>query len=315
MSLALDQERVVLPKVEGRTVLIDGDILAYQCGYDDSLSFETICHNVDVEILNIMNTCLAEHYKIALTGSYKGGRYDIATVKPYQDIRSNKPRPIHLHPLKAYLEQEHGGVVSEEEADDLLVQWQVEAGCNDSTLIWSLDKDLKMCDGWHYSKKGLVEVHGYGWCEYAKGKTLGYGKSFFWHQMLMGDQVDTIPGLPMLYVGFGQPEDSPKKFKRCGAKTALDYLASCETEWDAMFKVMNAYEAYYEEKWLDMMLEQGRLLWMRREPYEDVLTYFKEVIDGQTDYRHEEIRLRKVLGNSRQEWEAFSRDYLLNTSG
>jgi hypothetical protein len=282
MALLIEKmvERVEFPKVPGRVVLIDGDILAYHCGFDNEQPLEEAFDVAKNEIQSIMNFCRAEDYKIALTGTYKGGRYEIATVKPYQQHRGKSKKPINVQPLKELFAKELGGVFTDEEADDLLTQWQNEAGCNDSTIIWSTDKDLKICDGWHYTPKGLEEVHGYGYCYYEKSKVKGFGKSFFFHQLLMGDTADNIPGLPKL---FG---------KQCGAKRTFDYLSEAKTELEALDLCINAYYDFYEDDWLEMMLEQGRLLWMRRKPYEDVLEYFKELVNDTEGY--EEIRLQPL---------------------
>ena len=87
------------------------------------------------------------------------------------------------------------------------------------------------------------------------------------------------------------------KSKSCGPVAVFEYLEECRTEREAFDKVLRAYCAYYgkdeevynphteqTEIWqpLDFMIEQGRLLWMRRYYGEDVVTYFKEIVNGTT---------------------------------
>ncbi len=82
------------------------------------------------------------------------------------------------------------------------------------------------------------------------------------------------------------------KSKSCGPVAVLEYLEGCRTEREAFIKVLEAYCAYYGKDeevvnphtnetmiWqpLDFLLENGRLLWMRRYPNEDVLDYLKEL--------------------------------------
>lgn len=87
------------------------------------------------------------------------------------------------------------------------------------------------------------------------------------------------------------------KSKSCGPVAVLEYLEECRTEREAFDKVLRAYCAYYgkdeevynphteqTEIWqpLDFMIEQGRLLWMRRYFGEDVTDYFKEIVHDKT---------------------------------
>jgi 5'-3' exonuclease len=82
------------------------------------------------------------------------------------------------------------------------------------------------------------------------GKKLsGHGQSFFYAQCLMGDSIDSIPGLG----------------GRTGPVKAFKILQGCTT-LDEMYKaVLEAYRGMYGDDAEDMLLEQGRLLWMTRE--------------------------------------------------
>ena len=112
-------------------------------------------------------------------------------------------------------------------------------------------------------------------------KISGKGTSFFWHQLLQGDSVDGIPGLPKLPSG-----------KPCGAVGVTNYLKDATNDKEALALVYRAYQNHYgstqfrfvswdgiEELFYpsDMLLEQARLLWMRRERGQDVLDFLKEV--------------------------------------
>ena len=111
-------------------------------------------------------------------------------------------------------------------------------------------------------------------------KISGKGTSFFWHQLLQGDSVDGIPGLPKLPSG-----------KPCGAVGVTNYLKEATNDKEALALVYRAYfelygNSYSFTAWTglkyavsasDMLLEQARLLWMRRERGQDVLDFLKEV--------------------------------------
>lgn len=83
------------------------------------------------------------------------------------------------------------------------------------------------------------------------------------------------------------------KSKASGQSSAYDYIHSCTSEKEAFLKCLQAYSAYYGKDeevfnphtqevmiWqpFDFLLEQARLLWMRRYPYEDVKDYLLQLI-------------------------------------
>jgi hypothetical protein len=82
------------------------------------------------------------------------------------------------------------------------------------------------------------------------------------------------------------------KPKKVGAVMAYDLLKGCKTNREAFRVVRDMYTEWYtpfpftakhwdgptfETNAGNMMLEQGRLLWMRRYYEEDVITFFKEI--------------------------------------
>jgi 5'-3' exonuclease len=74
------------------------------------------------------------------------------------------------------------------------------------------------------------------------------GEKFFYAQLIMGDPVDNIPGLP-----------------KHGPKAAFDILGNTQTREEAFKAVLEAYRAVYGDSAEAEMLEQGQLLWMVRE--------------------------------------------------
>jgi hypothetical protein len=144
------------------------------------------------------------------------------------------------------------------------------------TVICSRDKDLRMCPLLHYSwecgnqralgptytddighleeiitkktdeKTGKVKID---------KKILGYGKSFFYYQMLVGDSADNIPGLP-----------------KWGHVKAYELLKDLKTE-RGLFKAVQ--KAYIETMKLDAkrhFREQASLLWMVQEKGKEYAT-------------------------------------------
>ena len=125
------------------------------------------------------------------------------------------------------------------------------------TVICSRDKDLRMMMGNSYSWEFHLQpefelqwIDEFGSLTFneEKGELKGVGIIFFYAQLIMGDPVDCIPGIP-----------------RKGAKAAFEALKECGSEAEAFEAVRELYIGKYEDEWKERMLEQGRLLWMVRE--------------------------------------------------
>lgn len=182
-------------------------------------------------------------------------RYSVAKTKPYKGNRKD-PKPVHYEAVREYLVNKFGTlVVRDEEADDGLGIAQMKN--LDQSVIVSIDKDLNMIPGWHYNfvKKEFQYIE------------FGEAAKNFYMQMLTGDAVDNIPGLP----GWG-PVKAEKWFKEtCGTK-----LPSVELLHEATKKAYITHEAQVRpdlpeaivNRANDYFLEQGRLLWIRRKPEE-----------------------------------------------
>lgn len=114
----------------------------------------------------------------------------------------------------------------------------------------------------------------------------------------------TMPsGKPLSEAQIKQASEKVKKLVRttksrpCGPVAVYEYLSSCTSEKEALTKVLKAYCEYYgkdeevlnphtneKEIWQPQhfLLEQARLLWMRRKYDEDVKDYFKEILNAST---------------------------------
>ena len=344
-DLATKYQTTQLPDIVSERVLYaDADGWAYDCAKMD----ETYAENIQVL------KCVIEQYRLlagaeeiethTTTGS-KGGRYEIARLREYQGHRKGRDPEIQqrVRDLRAFLgEYTNGGRVTpkpqdDQEADDSVTQAMYAARFSSRAILYSPDKDLNMVPGLRVNPY-TFEIErfdeGYGACRLDRTKSttkvVGHGTSFFWHQMLMGDQADNIPGLPFFGTGI-TASDFPSaklrtlqievrsgiskngtrisasklaekqrqlvkereniKLKQVGPVTAYEYLQDCRTDRSAFIAVRAAYIDYWSQfktitAWdgttefsdpSSRMLEQARLLWMRRTKDEDVLTFFKEL--------------------------------------
>ena len=243
---------------------VDGDGLAYYCAGADGTPEEKAYAWVNEMVGTFRDMAKAKEVRILLTAeaSPKGGRYAVATVKPYQGQRKSSRRPENWRVLRRYLEAGRAGPVqisTTAEADDLFAYHS--QGLGGRLAIASQDKDMRMVPGLHVTwdrqrmfwvKPGHSPMHA--------GKQ--YGQRWFWEQMLQGDSADNIPGLPLLY---------GKKCGEVGARTFLrpfyEPNAATGPAWQG---VRHAYGSLYKEDGDDRFVEQACLLWMRRKPV-DVL--------------------------------------------
>ena len=216
-------------------------------------SFDYVAEHIDSKIRNICASVQATKDPILyLTG--KGNfRIELAKSKPYKGVRGE--RPYHYKNAMVYLES-LGAVVAEGlEADDLMSIEQTARP--EETVICTRDKDLRQVPGWHYGwEHGLQPefelqlVDEIGDIQLVKDnkKIEGTGLKFFYAQLIVGDGVDNIPGLP-----------------RGGPALAYKLLANTNTEGEMFNAVREAYRKKLGDEADEYLLEQARLLWMVRE--------------------------------------------------
>jgi len=261
--------------------LIDADILHYEAAFVGSDKETGEIHSFDYveaiflnKIQEILTAVGATSYTLFLTGE-GNFRYDVATVKPYKGTRL-PDKPFHYNNLKAYILSLPETVLCEGyEADDGMAIAQTK-----ETVICTRDKDLRQVPGLHYGweiglqpefplqyvdKLGkLTLTTTYTEEGKVKGKNLkGTGLKFFYSQLVSGDPVDNIPGIPGL-----------------GIIAAYEALTDALSESELYSAVQGMYEKKYGEEWEERMTEQAYLLWMVRELNPDGSPIMWEYKDG-----------------------------------
>ena len=183
-------------------------------------------------------------------------RYEISKTKPYKGTRKN-PKPFHFNNIAAYMVANYDVVISRDglEADDELAIAQKQAIKDGlETTICSRDKDLRICEGHHYSWEcgkqpslGPTKTDSLGWLETRpNGKIVGYGLTFFLFQMITGDTADNIPAL-----------------KGKGEVFAWNYLEPNFGNKEKLIKsVKDLYKEMLGENSKEYFLEQANLLWI-----------------------------------------------------
>jgi 5'-3' exonuclease len=212
--------------------LIDGDILVYRIGFASENETESIAMARCSEFIEdlILFNGFGE-YQGYLTGK-KNFRNEIAVTAPYKGNRKSA-KPKHYQLLRDYMESAWSfTMIEDQEADDAIgiAAYAMEVG---EYCICSIDKDLDMLRGDHYN---FVKDERYFITEEE-------GIKNFYKQLLMGDRVDNIIGI-----------------KGIGTVKAERLLKECKNENEMYLAILEAYEGNAER-----VLENGQLLWIRRE--------------------------------------------------
>lgn len=266
-------------QLKPQIALIDGDIFRYEIGaietdhpFVDGLKIpgdiQLIQKILDERINGILTAVGCEDYAVFTTG--KGNfRDSVAVTEPYKGHREGKEKPFHWGTVDEHLRTKWLSIeVSGMEADDVLALSQrAYAETGTPSVICSRDKDLRMVPGFHYS-----------WAcgEHQKEKPLYYiseleATKFFWCQMLTGDWgTDHIPGcakiVDAIWKTGAKAGESYRKRQGIGPVQAEKLLSVAETEQDMYNIVKQSYQDIFGEQWSQMMLEQGRLLYIGQTP-------------------------------------------------
>jgi len=196
--------------------LIDHDLVVFRCAASaENDSLNIAIHRVETLLDELLTKTGADSYRAFLSGKSNFRK----TIYPEYKANRTAPKPVHLEALREYaLEKQNAELAPDTlEADDAL-------GINqtDDTMIVSLDKDLLMVPGKHFS----WEIKGKGWTKPDKFFTqdaIG-GMRLFFEQCLKGDTADNIKGI-----------------EKIGNKRAAALLADCVTEQQMFDAVRNAY--------------------------------------------------------------------------
>lgn len=216
--------------------LIDGDIVVYSNAASAELDpVEVAYMRIDQMMHSILDTTGANTYRGFISG---GSNFRHEIYPEYKANRKDMVDPRWRSACKEYLVREWAAEVTDGyEADDAL-------GINQTadTIICSIDKDLDMIPGMHYS-----------WPIVRGGNVVREGKIYevseieglrsFYRSLLVGDRTDNIFGVN----GIGKVK----------AAKMIDHL---ETEEEMFERVAELYQGD-----MDKLLVNGKCLWIMRE--------------------------------------------------
>jgi 5'-3' exonuclease len=204
-------------------------------------------HSILKSIANDLQVDKENDLIVYLSGptNYRTG---VATIKPYKGNRDPTKKPVHAPAIKELMRNRYNAITTDGiEADDAMAtahyaMWQQDEM---SSVIATIDKDLDTVPGLHhnFAREKPEERSYYVTPEEARIK--------FWKQMITGDTIDNIPGIP----GAGPS----KADKALGGWDGVD-------EREAYEIVRGLYVQSYKDKADEALLEMGRLLWIQRKP-------------------------------------------------
>src|SRR5210317_106589 len=213
---------------------------------EDEEYLEESWNNFKNDVQHLCDHLWAEDYVMAV-----GGRYNFRKTM-YPNYKMNRHREgvkqNEFVPIIRKRAAEEGMAVFADyrEADDYIRIWAEECRENGiDFIICSIDKDLKCIPSKFFDtrkdKKGNF-TH--------KVEVISEKKALrnYYGQMLMGDGMDNIPGIPGL-----------------GPKTAEKLLKFVQTEEEMQEIVVDEYiKAYGFEEWRDYLLSNGKMIHLQK---------------------------------------------------
>lgn len=272
---------------------VDGDVIVYRCGFaaekntyvhtdEDGYqsadlshkevlalveksggTFEKVHHvePVNYALANVKNqleeitSAVADGFDVApsrihlivMLSGPSNFREDVATLRPYKGGRDPDHKPVHGPAILDYLDANYDTMYSvNEEADDMMGYMQMlHMHRGEMSCIATIDKDLDMIPGPHYN---FHRKHFY----YVEQDD---ADRFFYYQLITGDSTDNIGGIPGM--GPKKAEAFRQKWEKAGASLRGMYE-----------EVRGLYEAEFGPNADEVLLENARLLWIRRTEHE-----------------------------------------------
>lgn len=298
---ALPQLR--MPTHPGRVLQVDADFIAYQTAYEaagEVKSFQQVQDACMLLLQNYMDALGAESCNVHVTpsDSTKGDRAALAVLKPYQGNRKDRTAPRWLDDARKFLgtldcadssgRALRGFAWYDREADDGIAYMHCATEDPECSVVVSGDKDLRMLPGLYCNPlhnltlQGTTAAGGFA-LDRAKKKLVGTGIWWFICQLLTGDAVDNISGLPAACgdwatVVTGKPGG---KSRPVGPVAAYALLLHLKDRWDQhrecpLRGVLQMYRAYGDLHGFTRhdtgeavsaevaFISECQLLWMRR---------------------------------------------------
>lgn len=201
----------------------------------------------------------------------------LALFQKYKD-RPPSNKPLKLKDVRALIIETYHCVISDDcEADDIIAMYQFKGREDGSYIVCTEDKDAKQTPGYTFNPR-TEEIRccsGFGKIDLitkisaSNKKTYkidGYGRCFFYYQVVCGDPVDTYHPFPKVI--------SPYRF--------YNEFKDITTDKEAWVYVANLYKQHYADvkSWIDWQGTEHVGTWVDiLQVYVDVVHMFRNAND------------------------------------
>lgn len=237
-------------------------------------------HSAKSMFESVLYQLKTKRYK-AYIGKGESWRVGRSTILEYKGQRKDTLKPLLLDEISDYLTQKYNcEVVEHLECDDKVV---IESFGKKDFCVIGIDKDYAGCPvNWYnpnHPEYGVVNCNKFGNLFLdSKGKVRGFGRLFFYHQVLSGDASDNYAANSASTLEWGE-------------KSSYKLLKDCKTDKEALEAIKKGYQLIYPEPmkikgwrgddldidWLYVAEENFQMARMLRTPDEKI--YFKDVME------------------------------------
>lgn len=267
----------------------DADTWAYDCANLEE-TLESNWTELKKYIQWHLDRTGADKLFLHLTLGFKTGREFMASIQGYQANRNIDPTlKERVKALRHLMSNYHKDNIEPikslfVEADDTMATMHchtIKTKGEKCSAILSIDKDLWRIKGYHILPKTFeaYEVpEGYGYMAYKEvgnkePKLMGFGKVFFFYQLLLGDKADNILGVGQIsghladkYFPLKSKQKTPRKPLSIGDTRAEALIALCKTEKQAFDLCLELYTGTYgSQLGKEYLFENAYLLYILEE--------------------------------------------------
>lgn len=201
------------------------------------------CRTVKAKLNTLKEKFQTENVELYFSGK-DNFRLALPLPEQYKSSRADKIKPLLLSELKEYMIKYHNAkIVDGDEADQMVAQRMWDGYKSGRKIIGiTEDKDARSNQGWLYNpaKDELTFIDGYGGLiKDEKGKVRGYGRSWLYHQLLIGDwSTDHFCPRQIIKAVTG-------KVPKFGEVASYNLLSECKTDKEAWVVVHNQYLSWF----------------------------------------------------------------------
>lgn len=235
-------------------------------------NWESIAKNTAINKVNKWKKAVGASRVIIALGGPTNFRDRLPLFTKYKD-RDASAKPIKLKEVRKIIESNFSCVFSDDcEADDIISAYQYKGHKDKSYIVCTEDKDAKQTPGYMYNPR-TEEIRcctGFGELELktkvspSGNKTYkidGYGRSFFYYQVICGDPVDTYKAFSRVMT----PLAFYNSFKDIKTdKEAWSFVANLYKEAYGDLTEWNANGVIVKGTWIDILQAYVDVVHMRR---------------------------------------------------